>query len=313
MPLRTLLAVVVWIACAPVALAQGPLVDVAWLKSNLGKPGLVILDVRSGAGKTKADYLAGHIPGAVFTDYAKDGWREKNAAGVEEMLPPPEKVERLIGSLGIDNASHVVIVPDGRSARDVGAAARLYWTLKVMGHDLVSLLNGGNAAWTAEVDKDKKPVNALEQADVKPVAKVFKASVRKDWIIGKAEVEKAMAGKQPLIDNRPPDFFVGLSKSSAAKTAGTIPGAVNVPEAWLTENNGGKFRSRQQLAQLYAAAGVPTTGPQVNFCNTGHWASLGWFVAHEILGNKEAVMYDGSMAEWTQDPKAPVEVKIKLQ
>jgi thiosulfate/3-mercaptopyruvate sulfurtransferase len=308
-----LITLTLLIAALTPASAQGPLVDVAWLKTNLGKPGLVILDVRSGAGRTVADYLAEHVPGAVFTDYAKDGWREKNAAGVEGMLPPPDKVERLIGSLGIDNTTHVVLVPEGRAAVDVAAATRLYWTFKVMGHDLVSVLDGGHAAWTTPAGADKKPVNPLEQTAVKPQPKTFKANVRHAWIIGKAEVETAAAAKQPLIDNRPPDFYMGLTKSPVAKTAGTIPGATSIPESWLTENNGGRFRSKDQLAKIYAATGVPTTGRQVNFCNTGHWASLGWFVAHEILGNKEAVMYDGSMAEWTQDAKAPVEVKIKLQ
>ncbi|HRD75009.1 MAG TPA: rhodanese-like domain-containing protein, partial [Hyphomicrobiaceae bacterium] len=86
-----------------------PLVDAAFLRANLGKPGLVVLEAR---GLPKAAYLVGHIPGAVFTDYGKDGWREKSAAGVDGMLPPPEKVAKLIGSLGIDNDSHVIIVPD---------------------------------------------------------------------------------------------------------------------------------------------------------------------------------------------------------
>lgn len=310
--LRALICFLAFVIHVAPALAQGPLVDVAWLRDSLGKPGFLLLDVRSGAGRTKADYLAGHIPGAIFTDYAKDGWRETNAAGVEGMLPPPEKVEKLLGSLGIDNATHVVIIPEGRTAQDVSTATRVYWTLKVMGHDRVSILNGGHVAWVSVVDKDKKPVHPLETTDVRPAAKIFKANVRKEWLIGKADVEKALADKVPLVDNRPPDFFVGLSKSSAAKRAGTLPTAVNVPDSWITENNGGRFRSREQLAKLYSVAGVPATGRQVNFCNTGHWASLGWFVAHELLGNKQALMYDGSMAEWTQDPKAPVVQKIKV-
>jgi thiosulfate/3-mercaptopyruvate sulfurtransferase len=310
--LRACIALVVSLLLALPASAQGPLVTVAWLKDNLAKPGLVLLDVRSGAGKTKADYLAGHVPGAIFTDYAKDGWRETNKAGIDGMLPPPDKLEKLIGSLGIDNSTHVVLIPEGRNAQDVGAATRLYWTFKVMGHDRVSILDGGYAAWSV-VDKDKKPVNPIETTDIKPVAKTFKAMPRTEMIIGKADVEKAMAAKQPLVDNRPPDFYMGLSKSPSAKTAGTLPAAANIPDAWLTENNGGRFRSKDQLAKLYSVAGVPTTGRQVNFCNTGHWASLGWFAASEILGNKDAVMYDGSMAEWTQDPKAPVDVKIKLK
>ena len=305
--LLPLLALLLAVAPVP-ALAAEPLVTVAWLKANLGKPGIVVLDLRP----ARAQYLAGHIPGAVFTDYAKDGWREKNAAGIEGMLPPPEKIERLIGGLGIDNQSHVILAPEGRNAADVGTATRIYWTFKVMGHDAVSILDGGFLAWVAEVDAQKKPVNPVDATELKPTARTFKASVRRDMLVEKADVQKAMAEKQPLIDNRPPDFYVGLSKSPAAKSAGTLPGAQSIPEAWLTENNGGKFRSKAQLAKLYAAAGVATTGKQVNFCNTGHWASLGWFVSSEILGNKEARVYDGSMAEWTADPSLPIEVKVKV-
>jgi thiosulfate/3-mercaptopyruvate sulfurtransferase len=306
------ICVAVFLGWVGPAAASGPLVDIGWVKANLGNPGLRFLDLRSGARKTKADYLKGHIPGAVFTDYAKDGWREKSAGGVQGMMPAPEKLERLIGSLGIDNQTHVVLIPEGRSAQDVGAATRVYWTMKVLGHDLVSILDGGYTAWAAEVGKDKKPLNPIETADQKPAAKVFKAKVRKDWMVVKADVEKAMADKEPLVDSRPQDFYLGLTKSPAAKRAGTLPGAISLPESWLTQNNGGKFRPRKQLAQLYQVAGVPVSGKQINFCNTGHWASLSWFVAHEILGNKEARMYDGSLAEWTQDPRAPVDQKVKV-
>jgi thiosulfate/3-mercaptopyruvate sulfurtransferase len=321
--LATVLAAAVaaggWVAVQPAAAATPasssavtPLVSVDWLKSNLGKAGIVILDVRSGGGVPKAGYLAGHIPGAVFTDYAKAGWREKNAAGVGGMLPSPSKLEGVIGAHGIDNGSHVVLVPEGRTAADMGAATRLYWTFKVLGHDAVSILDGGFQAWIRPVDKDKKPINPLETMEVKPAQKKFTAKVRSEMIIGTADVEKARAAGQPLVDNRPLDFFMGLTKSPAAKTGGTIPGAMSVPEGWLTENGGGTFRSKSQLAKIYEIQKVPTSGAQINFCNTGHWASLGWFVASELLGNQEAKMYDGSMAEWTQDAKRPVDRKVKL-
>ena len=295
---------------APRAQAADPLVDAAWLKANLAKPGIVILDVRSGAGRTKADYLAGHIPGAVFTDYAKDGWREKTKDGIEGQLPPIEKLEALIGRLGIGNDSHVILVPEGRSAVDVGSATRLYWTFKVLGHDTLSLLDGGFVGWVRDVDKDGKPVNPLETTDVKPVAQTFKAKPRPEMIIGKTDVQKALSSKVAVIDNRPQDFHVGLTKSPAAKRAGTIPGAQSLPESWLTANNGGHFRSKSQLTKLYQAQNVPTSGEQITFCNTGHWASLGWFVSSELLGNKQAKMFSGSMAEWTADPNLPVERKI---
>ncbi|MFM9939637.1 MAG: sulfurtransferase [Hyphomicrobiaceae bacterium] len=289
--------------------AAQPLVDVTWLKARLGQAETVVLDLRG----SRQQYLQGHIPGAVFTDYAKDGWREKNAAGIEGMLPPPEKVGSLIGGLGIDNATHVVLVAEGRSAADMGTATRIYWTFKVMGHDRVSILDGGYWAWTADVDQAKKPVNRVETTDVRPTAKAFKVTLRKEMLVDKADVQKAMAAKTPLIDNRPTDFYMGLMRSPAAKSAGTLPGAQSIPESWLTVNNGGYFRSKAQLAAIYKTANVSTTGEQISFCNTGHWASLGWFVSSEILGNTAAKMYDGSMAEWTADPSLPVEQKIKAE
>lgn len=296
------------------ATAADPLVSIDWVKANLGKPGIVLLDVTSGGGRSKADFAAAHIPGAVYTDYAKAGWREKNAEGVNSMLPPADKLEKIVGAQGIDNATHVVLIPMGKNAQDTGAATRLYWTFKVLGHDDVSILDGGYSGWIADVDKEtKKAVNPLEAGETVPAAKVFKANVRQDVIATKKDVEAAMADKEPLVDNRPNDFFLGISKSKDAKVGGTLPGAINLPEAWLTVNNGGKFRSKEQLAKLYQAAGVATSGKQINFCNTGHWASLGWFVSSEIMGNKQARMYDGSMAEWTRDDKAPVQRTVIVE
>ena len=268
----------------------------------------------SAGGRSKANFEAAHIPGSVYTDYGKAGWREKNAAGVNGMLPPVEKLEKVIGAHGIDNATHVVLIPMGKKAQDTGAATRLYWTFKVLGHDAVSILDGGFVGWTAEVvEETKKPVNPLEQGASTPAAKSFKANLRADMIASKGDVEAAIAEKQPVVDNRPSDFFLGVSKSKDARIGGTLPGATNLPESWLTVNNGGKFRSKAQLEKLYAAAGVATTGKQINFCNTGHWASLGWFVSSEIVGNKSAKMYDGSMAEWTRDEKAPVQRSIVVE
>lgn len=301
------------VCLAPIdARAADPLVTVNWLKSNLGKPGMVILDVRSGAGVTKDVWLKGHIPGAVFTDYAKAGWRETTTQGVESQLPPAEKLEAVVGRHGIDNQSYVLLIPEGRSAQDVAAATRLYWTLKYLGHDEVSILDGGHAAWIAEVDKDKKPVNPLETADVTPQAKTFKAKPRPEMLVSRDQVKQAIASSTPLVDNRPYDFHVGLTKSPAAKRAGTLPNAQSVPEGWLTQNGGGKFRSKEQLSKIYVNQSVPVEGDQINFCNTGHWASLGWFVSSELLGNRQARMYAGSLADWTQDPAAPVVQKVKV-
>ena len=86
-----------------------------------------------------------------------------------------------------------------------------------------------------------------------------------------------------------------------------------MPENWLTQNGGGAFRSKGDLEKLFDAANVSTTGDQINFCNSGHWASLGWFASHEILGNKDAKVYDGSMVEWSADKSLPMELKVNLE
>lgn len=297
---------------APARAAQ-PLVDVDWVKSNIGKPGIVFLDVRGKlAGKSKADFLRAHIPGAVWTNYLKDGWRIKDKNGTAGQLPPVAKLEKLIGGLGVDNDSHVVIVPQGGKALDVGTAARIYWTFKVLGHDKVSILNGGMAAYAKKDPKTKKPINALDKGDVKPTAKSFKGSLKQDMIVTKADVQKAQSEGIALVDHRPNNQFLGINRHKLAKRNGTIPGAKNLPENWLTQNGGGMFRGKSALAKLYAAAGVATTGKQINFCNTGHWASLGWFVSHELMGNAQARMYDGSMLEWSADKSLPIDQKVKL-
>lgn len=302
------------LAAVGFAHAAQPLVDVEWVKDVAGKPDVVLLDVRSRlSGNSKATYMRAHIPGAVYTDYMKDGWRVKDKNGTPAMLPPADKLEKLIGGLGIDNASHVVIIPQGAKPLDMGTATRIYWTFKVLGHDNVSILDGGMTAYTKEVDKKtKKPVNPLEKGMNKPASKTFKANLRKEMVLTKKDVEAMMGSDAVLIDHRPNDQFVGINRHGKAKRNGTIPGSVNLPESWLTENAGGQFRSMDHLKNLYAVANVPTSGETVSFCNSGHWASMGWFVNHELMGNSQAKMYDGSMIEWTADKSLPIDQKVQF-
>lgn len=280
-------------------MAASPLVDAAWVKANSGKPGVVLLDVQH-----RGQFMAGHIPGSVNTDFEKGGWRDE-IEGVPDMMNTPAKLEKLIGSLGIDNATHVVIIPNGASAGEMGVGTRIYWTFKMLGHDEVSILNGGFRAWTAD---KAAPVAKGEE---KVASKTFKAkALRTDLVATRTEVAAVLGKGMLLVDSRPEDQYMGVNRNPKAKRNGTLPGAVNVPNTWMTENNGGKFRDVATLRKLYAVAKVSPDAEQITFCNTGHLASIGWFVGHELLGNKKVKMYDGSMVEWTMDPKAPVEQKI---
>lgn len=287
------------LAPAHAASSASPLVDAAWLKAHAEDPGVVVLDVRNKLGGGSEDaYRAGHVPGAVYSDYLNDGWRA-TVDGVPGQLPPVESLERLIGALGIDNDSHVVIVAGGTSALDMGSATRVYWTLKVLGHDAVSILDGGWRAYAAD------PANPIETGINAPTGKTFHASLRPELIADYRDVLAARQSGAALIDMRPAAQYRG-EQSPVAERAGTIPGARNVPESEITGADG-RFVGAGRLSELLQSAGLSTEGEAVTFCNTGHWASLGWFAQSEILGNKNVKLYDGSMVDWAAREDLPVE------
>jgi thiosulfate/3-mercaptopyruvate sulfurtransferase len=296
------------------ALAKQPLVDVAWVKDNLDNPDVVILDIRSRiSGSSKESYAQAHIPGAIHSDYVGDGWRVQNADGTPGMLPGADHLAKLIGGLGISNDDHVVIVSRGANSLEMGAATRVYWTFKVAGHDKVSILNGGLAAWVAQRDPNtNRPVNPLESGVVEPEPATFEVNMRPGLLATKEDVQAALDAGTPMIDHRPTHHYLGVTKPGPVARPGTIPGALSVPETWLTINDGGVMRSQAEMTKLYEAANAPTSGEVINFCNSGHWASLGWFVSSQILGNENARLYDGSMIEWSK-ADLPMEQKISLQ
>jgi thiosulfate/3-mercaptopyruvate sulfurtransferase len=271
--------------------ASGPLVDAAWAVAHIGQDDVRFLDIRGGGGD---EFAAGHIPGAVFSDYFRAGWRTTNADGTPGMLPPLADLEILIGGLGIANASHVVIVARGLSAGEMAGAARVFWTFKVLGHDAVSILDGGMTAYMA------LPLAPIESGPTLAQARIFKASFRSELIATKQQVVASMESGGALLDLRPKNQFSGARGPGFVPRKGTIAGARNLPLTRLTE--GGAFKTPAALAAIFSAANAARDGPITCFCNSGHMAALGWFVAHALLGNAEARLYDGSMAEWSADP-----------
>ena len=291
-------AVALSLSSLALAGAPAPLVDSVWLARHLGAPEIVVLDVRA-----ERDYLAAHVPGAVHTAYGGDGWRITDTAGTPGMLPADGpglvNLTATIAALGIGSDSHVVLVPYGHNESDVGVATRIYWTFKVLGHDAVSILDGGMRAYQAA----SQPVDA---GAVVPASASFTAALRQDMLIDADAVTRAMDKGTALLDARPDIQHIGLQQSQVVARAGTIPGAQNLPAAWQTENSGGVFRDADNLRRLYGLAGAPTDEPVIAFCNTGHWASVTWFVSSELLGNAQARLYDGSMAEWAANDDNPV-------
>lgn len=280
--------------------AASPLVDTNWVKSNIASKNVVFIDLRN----IRA-YQSGHVPGAVHSSYRGDKWRVKMGQ-IKGMLPPVDHLEKLLSKLGVDANSHVVLMHGGVSAAETGIATRIYWTLKVLGHEEVSILNGGMAAYLS----DKS--NPLEKGIVKRPQTQFKANLNQAYLATAQDVVMALKNKSTILDSRPTDQHLGINKNGAITRTGALPGSISLPGKWVTINDKGTFRPAKALSKLYKVQNVPNGGKRIVYCNTGHWASLGWFVDSELLGNKQSKMYDGSMAEWSRLPPAshPMVVKV---
>ena len=276
------------------------LVTPEWLADRLAGGDLLVLDVRSAVdGAGREAYEAGHIPGAVHSDYAKGGWRATIGMATG-MLPDDAALTALLGSIGLTARRHAVVVSAGTTAGDLCGAARVYWTLKAVGHPKVSMLDGGMHAWCRD------PARPIERGSGKPppatppypIAHV--ASLRSDLNI----VRRALAGRSAaLLDSRATGYFEGREKSPQAARPGRLPGALQIFHADAFDPVAKTLRSRGELEQLFGA--VPA-GPVINYCNTGQQAATTWFVLSEILGRPDVSLYDGSLSEWTQDPDRPV-------
>ena len=277
--------------------AVEPLVTPQWLKQHLSESNILVLDVRSAIdGGGAAAFDRGHIPGAVHSDYDKAGWRVTRN-GVPFMLPTLPELEKLIGETGIDEDNHVIIVPAGVHATDFGSAARVYWTLKIAGHPAVSILDGGFAAWQAA----SYPIEAGSRS---ALPKIFTARLDIRLLAEVSEVEAAeKSGGATLLDGRSASFFAGKERAPAAKAYGHIPGALSLDSANFYDPAANRLRTKAELAAI--AEAVPA-GPVLSYCNTGHWAATNWFVLSELLGKRDTKLYDGSMVEWTADPRRPV-------
>jgi thiosulfate/3-mercaptopyruvate sulfurtransferase len=276
-----------------------PLVSVSWLNSRRGEKNLVVLDIRSADdGPAFDEFSKGHIPGAIHSDFDTAGWRVSRR-GLPLMLPVVRQLEALIGDLGIDEASHVVVVSAGIDATDFDSAARVYWTLRVSGIRNVSILEGGFAAWRTA------PEAAVETGMTQPSPTIFAVTIDKKPVAEVGDVETIeQTGGATLIDARPASYFSGREKVPAVKAYGHIPGALSLDSAAFYDTKTNRLKPKAELAKI--ASFLPR-GPIVTYCNSGLWSSTDWFVLSELLHRPDVKLYYGSMIEWTSDPRHRVD------
>ena len=289
-----------WAGLTTATVAQ-PLVDVNWVAGNLDNDNVVLIDLRNKLDKGSYEtYLNGHIPSSIHSDYLKDGWRV-GRDDVVGLLPTEAQFEALARKLGVSADSHVVLIPAGVNSTDFGSSARAYWTFKVFGHEQVSILNGGYAAWVAAY-----PAKIETGAPVAPAQGDFVARFQPQGYVSMAQVGDLVGGEADvtLLDGRNEAQYYGEAKHPKAIKPGRIPGAQLLFQETAYDVTANKLKSVDELQSLYAQ--VSADQPVISYCNTGHWAATNWFVLSEVLGRKDVKLYDGSMVEWSANADNPL-------
>jgi thiosulfate/3-mercaptopyruvate sulfurtransferase len=269
------------------------LVTTDWAESNLDAPNTVFVEVD----EDTSAYEGGHIAGAVRLDWKKDLQDQVRRDFVNQ-----EQFSDLLSARGIANDDEVVLYGGNNN----WFAAYAYWYFKLYGHQDVKLLDGGRKKW--ELDGRPLSTDAVSRAATSYTAKAPDNSIRafRDEVI-------ASINAKNLVDVRSPDEFSGKILAPAhlpqeqSQRAGHIPSAINVP--WSkAANEDGTFKSDEDLAKLYAEAGLDGQKETIAYCRIGERSSHTWFVLQELLGHQNVKNYDGSWTEYGSLVGVPIEL-----
>ncbi len=265
------------------------LVEAEWLRERLGSDRLVLLDASwylpAQARDPDAEFAERHIPGALRFDF--DTVVADRASALPHMLPSAAEFETHARGLGINGDGQIVIY----DTAGVFAAPRAWWMFKAMGHADVAVLSGGLAAWiAADGPLAGGAPGEVAQGDfvARPVPGRLADLNQMKRVVG--------AGAAQVLDARPAGRFAGReAEPRAGLRSGHMPGAINLPSGDLVRE--GRYRPADELAALFAAAGIDPDRPVIASCGSGVTACI-LALGGEIAGLPPIAVYDGSWAEW---------------
>ena len=270
-----------------------------WLAEHLNDSNIQIIDARmappSGPDASRdipAEYLAGHIPGAIFFDIEA---LSDHSSPLPHMMPRPEAFAVAMRERGIHHDKHLVIYDEG----NLFSAPRAWWMLRSFGVEKVSILAGGLKRWAGED-------YPLEQGEPDVSESEFEAGFHPQAIKRLTDaLLVSHEGTAQLVDARPaPRFNAQADEPRAGLRRGHIPGAINVP--WTSVVEDGQLKPTDELTEIFRHQGIDLARSIIVSCGSGVTAAV-VVLALTTLGASDVTLYDGSWSEWGARSDLPIE------